>query len=89
MASYRPITTEIAAPTTAGAAVTVSGADRVRVVNTGTSSYLLTVLDSSDNTIGSMTLTAGEKVFINKRDSDKLYAANSNVRFTRITYPVL
>ena len=89
MASYRPITEEIAAPTTSGNAVTVSDADRVRVVNTGTSSYLLTILDSSDNTIGSMTLTSGEKVFINKRDSDKLYAANSNVRFARITYPVL
>ena len=89
MASYRPITEEIAAPTTAGGAVTVSDADRVRVVNTGTSAQLLTILDSSDNVLGSMTLTSGEKVFINKRDGDKLYAASSDVRFTRITYPVL
>ena len=89
MASYRPITEEIAAPTTAGAAVTVSDADIVRVVNTTTSPHLVTVLDSSDVTIGSMTLTSGEKVFLKKREGDKLYAANSNVRFARITYPVL
>jgi len=89
MASYRPITEEIAAPTTAGNAVTVSDADIVRVVNTTTSSHLVTVLDSSDVTIGSMTLTSGEKVFLKKREGDKLYAANAGVRFTRITYPVM
>jgi len=89
MASYRPITEEIAAPTTAGNAVTVSDADIVRVVNTTTSSHLVTVLDSSDVTIGSMTLTSGEKVFLKKREADKLYAANAGIRFTRITYPVM
>jgi len=89
MASYRPITEEIAAPTAAGAAVTVSDADIVRVVNTTTSPHLVTVLDSSDVTIGSMTLTSGEKVFLKKREGDKLYAANAGVRFTRITYPVM
>jgi len=89
MASYRPITEEIAAPTTAGAAVTVTDADIVRVVNTTTSPHLVTVLDSNDVTIGSMTLTSGEKVFLKKREADKLYAANAGIRFTRITYPVM
>ena len=89
MASYRPITEEIAAPTTSGGAVTVSDADIVRVVNTTTSPHLVTVLDSSDAAIGSMTLTSGEKVFLKKREGDKLYAANAGVRFTRITYPVM
>jgi outer membrane protein assembly factor BamB len=89
MASYRPITEEIAAPTTSGGAVTVSDADIVRVVNTTTSPHLVTVLDSNDNTIGSMTLTGGEKVFLKKREGDKLFAANAGVRFTRITYPVM
>jgi len=58
-------------------------------VNTTTSPHLVTVLDSSDVTIGSMTLTSGEKVFLKKREGDKLYAANAGVRFTRITYPVM
>ena len=89
MASYRPITTEIAAPTTAGTAVTVSGADVVRAVNTTTSVHLVTLLDSNDETIGTMSLTSGEKVFVKKREGDKLFAANAGVRFTRITYPVM
>ena len=88
MASYRPITEEIPAPTTAENAVNVSNADIVRVVNTTTSAHLITVVDSNDVTIGSMTLTASEKVFIKKREGDKLFAANAGVRFTRVTYPV-
>lgn len=89
MASYRPITAEIAGPTTSGAATTVSDADIVRVVNTTSANHLLTVLDGNDDVVGSMTLTAGEKVFIKKRETDKLYAANAGVRLTRITYPVM
>lgn len=89
MASYRPISEEIAAPTTAGGAVTVSDADIVRVVNTTTSPHLVTVLNSSGGVIGSMTLTSGEKVFLKKREGDKVYAANSGVKFSRITYPVM
>ena len=45
--------------TSAAAAVTVTDADIVRVVNTTTSPHLVTVLDSNDVTIGSMTLTSG------------------------------
>lgn len=89
MASYRPITEEIAAPTTVGTATTVSNADIVRVVNTTTSAYLITVVDSDDVVIGSMTLTGSEKVFLKKRESDKVYAANAGIRLTRISYPVM
>ena len=89
MASYRPITTEIASPTTSGAATTVSSADRVRAVNTTTSSHVLTVLDENDEVIGSMTLVGKQTEFIKKRETDKIYAANAGVRLTRITYPVL
>jgi len=89
MASYRPITTEIAAPTSSGAATTVSSASRVRVVNTTTSAHLLTVLDSEDNVVGTMTLTGSEVHTLSKRDSDKVFAANAGVRLTSITFPVL
>jgi len=89
MASYRPITTEIAAPTTAGTASTVSSADIVRAVNTGTAAYLVTVLDENDDTIGTMTMTGGDTAFIKKRETDKIYAGNANVRLTRTTFPVM
>ena len=89
MASYRPITQEIAAPTTNGTATTVSGADIVRVTDTSGNHHVLTVLDSNDNIIGSMTLGKGEVFILKKRESDKIFASNSNVRLTRITYPVM
>ena len=87
MASYRPITTEIAAPTTSGTATTVSGADIVRVVNTTTASQLITLLDDTDNVVGSMTLVGGQTEFIKKREGDKIYAASADVLLTRTTYP--
>lgn len=89
MASYRPISEEIAAPTTLETATTVGDVNRVRVVNTTTSNYVLTVLDANDNVIGSMTLVGKEVFTLNKRDSDKVYATNAGVRLTGITYPVL
>lgn len=89
MPSYRPITTEIAAPTTSGTATTVSDADRVRVVNTTTSPHVLTMLDENDVVIGSMTLVGSQTEIIKKRETDKIYAANAGVRLTRITYPVM
>jgi len=87
MSAYRPITTEIAAPTTSGTVTTVSGADIVRVTNTTTSNHLLTLLDANDETIGTMTLGKGEIFLLRKREDDKVFAANSSVRLTRVTYP--
>jgi len=89
MASYRPISEEIAAPTTSGTASNVSSSSRVRVTNTTSSSQLLTILDSSDETIGSMTLVPSEVFTLNKRDADKVFAANTGVRLASITFPVL
>lgn len=89
MSSYRPISTEIAAPTTSGTATNVSSADRVRIVNTTTSAHLVTVLDPNDNVIGTMTLVPSEVFTMDKRVSDKIFAANAGVRLSSITYPVL
>jgi len=87
MSAYRPITEEIAAPTTSGTATTVSGADIVRVTNTTTSNHLLTLLDANDETIGTLTLGKGEILLVRKREDDKVFASNTNVRLTRVTYP--
>jgi len=87
MASYRPITTEIAAPTTSGSATTVSGADIVRVTDTSGNHHVLTLLNANDETIGTLTLGKGEIFLLRKREDDKVFAANSSVRLTRVTYP--
>jgi len=87
MLSYRPITTEIAAPTTSGTATTVSDADIVRVTDTSGNHHVLTLLNANDETIGTMTLAKQEVFLLEKRPSDKVFTSNSNVRLTRITYP--
>lgn len=89
MARYRPISSEVAAPTTSGAAITVSDANVVRVVNTASSTpYLVTLLNESDQVIGTMTLLGSEVAFIDKGKGWKLYAANAAVKFTSVSYPI-
>ena len=89
MARYRPLTEEIASPTTVGSATTVSEATVVRAVNTSSSSpYVLTLVGESGSVMGSMTIVGQEVVFIDKPKSWKLYAANSAVKFTSVSYPV-
>jgi len=90
MASYRPITEEIEAPTTSGNATNVSNADIVRAVNTsGSSVLLLTIVDENGGAIGSMSLVPSEVVFIKKRESDRIYGDSADIRLTRTTYPVV
>lgn len=88
MAKYRPISTEVNAPTTSGAAITVSDAHVVRVTNTASSTpYLVTLLDGDDNTVGTMTLLGSETVLIDKPMGWKIFAANSAVKLVSVTYP--
>lgn len=88
MAKYRPISAEVAAPTTSGAAITVSDANVVRAVNTAASTpYVLTLLDNNDVVVGSMTLVGAEVVLVDKPKSWKLYAANAAVRLSSVSYP--
>lgn len=89
MSSYRPISTEIAAPTTVSGATTLSGANRVRVTNTTSATQVLTVLEPTDAVIGTMTLLPSEVFTLSKREDHKVYAESSNVRLTSITYPAI
>lgn len=85
---YRPITEEIAAPTTVGAASTVSDSSVVRAVNTASSSpYLITLANNDGDTIGTMTLLGGQEVFIDKAKTNKIFAANAAVKLTGVSYP--
>jgi len=88
MAKYRPISTEVAAPTTLGTAVTVSDAHVVRVTNTAASaSYLVTLVDDTGAVAGTMTILGFEVVLIDKPKLWKLFAADAAVKFTSVTYP--
>ena len=88
MARFKPLTTEIAAPTTSGTASAVSAANVVRAVNTGTGSVLVTLTTSAAVTVGTFTLPAGETVYIDKDKSQKVFAASADVKITSVTYPV-
>jgi hypothetical protein len=84
---FRPIAEEVAAPTTLGAAITVSDANVVRAVNTSASTAYLVSIVNDDTTVGTMTLLGNEVVFIDKPKSYKIFAANSAVKLTSVTYP--
>jgi len=88
MAKYRPVSTEIAAPTTSGTAVTVSDAHVVRVTNTASSSpYLVSMVDENDNVVSTVTVLGSEVLLIDKPKSWKMFAANAAVKFVSVTYP--
>lgn len=83
-----PIAAEIAAPTTTGTASNVSESNIVRAVNTSsTAGYLLTIQESDNTLIGSMSLAPSEVAIIKKNASDEIFAANANVKLTPVAYP--
>ena len=87
---YKPLSTEINAPTTAATASTVSNGRVVRAVNTNASTaYLLTTYAAADGGSDSatMSLTGGETIIIPKEKTDKIFAANAAIKLTKISYP--
>lgn len=61
---------EVALPTTAN---TVANATVVRLLNTGGASHLITLTDNAGTgTIGSITIAAGQDLYITKETSQKL-----------------
>ena len=55
-------------------------AKTVRLVNTTTTGYLVTLEQADGTDIGTMTLMGGESVVIHKNPTDKLFAANAGVK---------
>ena len=84
---YKPLSAEIAAPTTVITATTVSSGRTVRAVNTSGTAYLLTMFATGNTDSASMTIAGGETVFVKKGQTDKMFAANAAVKLTQITYP--
>ena len=88
MSKYRPISVEVAAPTTSGTAITVSDANVVRATNTaGATSYLISLINEADVVVSSMTLVPLEVALIDKPKGWKVFAANTSVKLVSVTYP--
>ena len=80
--------TEVAAPTTAGAAINVSGARYVRVVNThATNAYLVSQVKGDGGYAGTITLAGATDCIIKKDATDELWSANAAVKFSKIANP--
>jgi len=88
MARFKPLTQEIAAPTSAGTASTVGAANVVRAVNTSTSGVLVTLVDADGATVGSATVMGNEVVYIDKPKTYKVFAGANTVKLTSVSYPV-
>lgn len=84
---YKPLSAEIAAPTSVITATTVSSGRTVRAVNTSGTAYLLTMFATGNTDSASMTIAANDTVVIRKGSTDKMFAANAAIKLTQITYP--
>ena len=83
----RVVGTEAACGTTSGAASNFGEADDVRLGNTGSTNRVVTVTDSSGNTVASFTLIAGEVTFVRKKREEKIFAAHAEVRAVGVVTP--
>jgi len=78
----------LAAETNLNAATNVSSATVVRVFNGHNAVAVITRSDSSDNTIGSLTVGIGESVILEKAPTDKLItsAGGTAVKAVKVAF---
>ena len=78
----------LAAETNLNAATNVSNATVVRVYNGHSAAVVITRKDSSDNTIGSLTVKNGETVLLEKEPTDKLItsAGTTSVKAVKVAF---
>ena len=85
---YKPLSTEINAPTTAATASNVSNGRVVRAVNTAaTTAHLLTMYADGGSDSATMSIAGGDTIIIPKEKTDKIFAANAAVKLTKVSYP--
>ena len=88
MAEIRPISAEIASPTTTGTASTVSNGVNVRIINTTAAAHLVTLVTAQGGTVvGSFTIMSDEHVVIRKVKTECIFAANAGVKLTSLAIP--
>ena len=82
--------TEVALPTSAGTAITVSGATEVRLMHDaqGNTSHLVTITDgeSSPTTVATFSMSPAETLVIRKLPTQKIYAGNDDIRAVAVSY---
>lgn len=83
----RLLGSEAACGTSSGAASTFGDSDDVRLVNSGSTNRLVTVTDSSGNTVSTFTLIAGEVAFLRKKREEKVFAAHAEVLGVGVVTP--
>ena len=83
----RLLGSEAACGTSSGAASSFGDADDVRLVNSGSTNRLVTVTDSSGNTVATFTLIAGEVTFVRKKREEKIFAAHAEILGVGVVTP--
>jgi|TARA_Y100000401_G_scaffold114990_1_gene117881 ribosomal protein S11 len=83
----RLLGSEAACGTSSGAASSFGDADDVRLVNSGSTNRLVTVTDSSGNTVATFTLIAGEVTFLRKKREEKIFAAHAEILGVGVVTP--
>ena len=74
--------------TDAAGASTFGSATVVRVVNSGTTNRLVTIIDEvgGSTTIGSFTIVGSEVAFVEKKSTEAIFAANASVKGCKVGY---
>lgn len=81
------LSSEISLPTTTGAATSFSSATAVRLVNTDTSSHIVSIVETQGGTgIGSMTMPGNSVEIITKTASHCVYSDSSTVRGVKVGF---
>ena len=85
---YKPLSAEIACPTTAATANNVSSAHDVRVVNSGSTARLITISSSANSgDSASMTIAPNDTVIIPKASTDIMFGAHGDLKLTSVQKP--
>ena len=74
--------------TDAAGASTFGSATVVRLVNSGTTNRLVTIIDEvgGSTTIGSFTIVGSEVAFVEKKSTEAIFAANASVKGAKVAY---
>ena len=74
--------------TDAAGASTFGSATVVRVVNTGTTNRLVTIIDEvgGSTTIGTFTLLGSTVEFVEKKSTEAIFAENASVKGCKVAY---
>ena len=76
--------TETAAPTSTGAGTNLSNATMVRVYNSGSTARLVTVQLADNTAIGTFTLAGGAVEYVDKNNTDEIFAAHAEILLTSV-----